>query len=256
MTTSENTSTRLRPKGGGAYRLPEFLVPADSGAKIAVKRSLLKRSRPRDVRDMLLGLATRIQGTNGKKAQTCLVASSVPGEGATFIALNLASALSSLNSKPVLFADFNARSSIFDSADSQRVTELLDFLSGSAQTVDTDGIVYQTDVENLHFMTFGSKGADQLSEWFGTERFKALLDQLCQKYAFIIIDGAPINPYPDSLQISQHTDGVALVIQAHQTRHEVVNKAKQALEGMNAHILGVVVNQKKHIIPKWIYKRM
>lgn len=261
MTTSENNPSENAgassgPIGGETYRVPKFLVSGDSGSKIRIKRSYSRRSMPLDVRDVFRGLATRIQGTNGEKTQVCLVAGSLHGEGATYIALNLASTLSNMSSKPVLFADFNSRSSIFGSSDPERATELMRYLSGSGDQIDTDGIVYQSDVDNLYFLTFGGKGAGQMSEWFGAERFKTLLDRLREKYAFIVIDGAPLNPYPDSLQLSRHADGVALIIQAHKTRYEVANKAKQALEDMRANILGVVVNQKKHIIPKCIYKRL
>jgi Mrp family chromosome partitioning ATPase len=50
--------------------------------------------------------------------------------------------------------------------------------------------------------------------------------------------------------------GVVLVIKAEATRWEVGQSAKARLENAGANILGVVLNDRRHHIPGWIYKRL
>jgi Mrp family chromosome partitioning ATPase len=51
-------------------------------------------------------------------------------------------------------------------------------------------------------------------------------------------------------------DGVVLVVHAEKTRWEVAQRVKEHLEMANTNILGVLLNKKKYVIPKFIYNRM
>ena len=73
---------------------------------------------------------------------------------------------------------------------------------------------------------------------------------------WIIFSCPPVNAYNDAAALAGMVDGVVLVIQAEKTRWEVAQSAKDRLEKAGANILGVVLNDRRHHIPEWIYKRL
>ena len=89
------------------------------------------------------------------------------------------------------------------------------------------------------------------------------LDTLCdvtdvmKAFADWIIFSCPsVNTYNDAVALSGMVDGVVLVVQGEKTRWEVAQAAKDRLLQAGANILGVVLNDRRHHIPGWIYKRL
>ena len=62
------------------------------------------------------------------------------------------------------------------------------------------------------------------------------------KFAFIIIDSAPLLPIADTLYLATKVDGVALVIKGQQASFNIVHQAYNRLEYVKSDILGVVLN--------------
>jgi Mrp family chromosome partitioning ATPase len=85
---------------------------------------------------------------------------------------------------------------------------------------------------------------------------RSLYDCLRQLYTLVIVDCPPVMTAPYAASLSEFSDGVLLVIEAERTRVPVVARAKEELESAGAIIRGVVMNRRKHYIPKFIYKRI
>jgi protein-tyrosine kinase len=77
-----------------------------------------------------------------------------------------------------------------------------------------------------------------------------------QYYNYIVVDAAPVLPYWDTMAIGKSCDGVILNIRAEHTKREVVQRAKARLVEARAPILGVVLNQRRYHIPKFVYDRI
>ena len=73
---------------------------------------------------------------------------------------------------------------------------------------------------------------------------------------WVIFSCPPVNTYNDAAALAGMVHGVVLVIKAETTRWEVAQSAKARLENAGANILGVVLNDRRHHIPGWIYKRL
>lgn len=220
---------------------------------IKITDKYLRRSLPVDVKNAFLELANAL--INPTNLKTCMVLSSVHGEGTTFVALNLAKTLSSMGQFSVLFMDMNLSSSPFNNGNPEQPSDSANDFPVRKNGLELKKRIRKTDIENLYFFSL-SETAHELSMVLDSSKLKKILDAMHDKFDFIIMDGAPVNPEPDSLAAVPYTDGVVLVVLASKTRREVVQEAKKTLENKQANIVGVVMNRRKHFIPKFIYKRL
>ena len=188
-------------------------------------------------------LRTNLQFTSvDKKLKTILITSSVPGEGKSFIAANLAVAFAQSGSR-VLLVDCDIRKGrqhyIFGCHNQKGLSNLL------LENVEEKYSEYiqETKIKNLSVMFRGVTPPNP-SELLGSEKNKELIKILKDKYDIIIFDSAPINGgLTDSLIMGTLVDGVGIVSAYKETPISLLNNTKKSLENVNANILGVVLNR-------------
>lgn len=130
-----------------------------------------------------------------------------PEIGKSFISTNLATILAQ-SDKRVLIVDADLRRGYlhkYFNYDTQ--PGLTEFLNGQ-QTLDA--VIRPTEVPGLSIISRGKSPANP-SELLSSAQFKALLDQLSEKFDHVIIDTPPILAVTDGVIIAQYT-GVNLVI--------------------------------------------
>jgi Mrp family chromosome partitioning ATPase len=71
---------------------------------------------------------------------------------------------------------------------------------------------------------------------------KDLVNGLFTLYSFVVIDSPPLLGLSDSIILSTLTDGVIVVVRSGDTPKDLVVRTKKLLCGVNAKILGVVLN--------------
>ena len=177
-----------------------------------------------------------------KKIHTILITSSMPGEGKSFIAANLATAFAQSGSK-VLLVDCDIRKGrqhyIFESHNQKGLSNLL--LENVEEKYQE--YIQKTKVENLSVMFRGVTPPNP-SELLASEKNKELLDILKIEYDIIIFDSAPVSGgLTDSLIMGTLVDGVVIVSSYKQTAVSLLNSTKKSLQNVNANILGVVLNR-------------
>lgn len=177
-----------------------------------------------------------------KKLRTILITSSVPGEGKSFIAANLAVAFAQSGSR-VLLVDCDIRKGrqhyIFGCHNQKGLSNLL------LENVEEKYSEYiqETRIKNLSVMFRGVTPPNP-SELLGSEKNKELISILKEKYDVVIFDSAPINGgLTDSLIMGTLVDGVVIVSAYKETPISLLNNTKKSLENVNANILGVVLNR-------------
>ena len=130
-----------------------------------------------------------------------------PEIGKSFISTNLATILAQ-SDKRVLIVDADLRRGYlhkYFNYDTQ--PGLTEFLNGQ-QTLDA--VIRPTEVPGLSIISRGKSPANP-SELLSSAQFKALLEQLSEKFDHVIIDTPPVLAVTDGIIISQYT-GVNLVI--------------------------------------------
>ena len=76
--------------------------------------------------------------------------------------------------------------------------------------------------------------------------YKKLLDELSQKYDYIIIDTPPINVVSDAMVMKDSISGILLVIRYASTTYEELSSCMKQIELAQANMLGFVMNDIHH----------
>ena len=208
-----------------------------------MKDELILNSDPKSViSETIRTLRTNLQFASvDKKIETILITSSMPGEGKSFIAANLACAFAQ-NGTKVLLVDCDIRKGrqhyIFGTHNHKGLSNLL--LDDVSKYKD---YIHKTTIKNLSVIFRGITPPNP-SELLGSEKNKEFINKVKDEYDMVIFDSAPINGgLTDSLIMGTLVDGVVVVSKYKQTPVNVLNATKKSLENVNANILGVVLNQ-------------
>lgn len=187
-------------------------------------------------------LRTNLQFSSvDKKIKTILITSSVPGEGKSFIAANLACSFANSGSK-VLLVDCDIRKGrqhrIFGFHNKKGLSNLL--LDNVTKVYSE--YIHETVINNLSVIFKGMTPPNP-SELLNSEKNKQLISVLKDEFDVVIFDGAPITGLPDSLIMSTLVDGVIAVTACKETAITLLENTKKSLQNVNANILGVILNR-------------
>jgi len=189
----------------------------------------------------------------GGTVKTIMITSSVNGEGCSTMALNLAETLAKNKTLNVLLIDGNLRHptlhKFFDLENNAGLSDLI------LNRVSSADVFKRTRLPNLSIITSGDCNVNP-DEIFESHKVRSFLAELKGRFNFLIFDSPPVNKYPDAHILAAQVDGVLLVVHAGKTRWEVAQKSKEQLEMAHANILGVVLNRRKYVIPRFLYKRL
>lgn len=194
-------------------------------------------------------LRTNIQYSSfDKEVKRILVTSSEPGEGKSTTVANLALAFSQ-DEKKVIVVDCDLRKPSI-----HKKFRISNNIGLSDVVIDNSKLKKAINKHNEYLDILPSgKVPPNPSELLGSKAMESLLDELEKEYDIIIIDTPPVQAVTDSQILSTKVDGVILVVRAERTKKDSVKLAKAALEKVNAHILGVVLNGEERTRSKYYY---
>ena len=167
-----------------------------------------------------------------------LCTSSIPGEGKTTVACNLALSMSQLEKTLLLDADMRRPSTDKILGFDHRSKGVSEMLAGQAEFRE---VIHRVEGTDLHMITAGSTPPDPLN-LLASKSFRSFLQQMSKIYDRIIIDSPPINLVSDAVLISNITDGVVFVVKGGHTPTRVAQSALSKLKRSNATIIGAAVN--------------
>lgn len=169
-----------------------------------------------------------------------LVTSSVPSEGKTTSALNLAQALAQMNKVLLIDADMRRPSvnRVFPRGEAP-TRGLSQFIAGEAKISDC---VRQLEQNGPFVMTAGVIPPNPL-ELLSSPRFSEALDNLSKVFDFIVIDCAPTLAVSDALVLAKLVDGVIYIVKADATPYQAAQSGVRRLRRIDAPLLGVVLNR-------------
>lgn len=198
-------------------------------------------------------LRTNIQYSSiDKNLQIIVVTSSIPGEGKSTIALNLAYSMSEMNKKVLLIDADLRRSTIHKKLN---ISNLVGLTDGIIQKLELKDIVQKIN-DNLHVMTAG-KIPPNPAEIVGSEAMTVLLNYFREIYDYIIVDTPPVLSVTDSQLLALKADGTLLVVREGFVKAKLVRLAYEELEKVHVNIVGTVLNdseEKSKISSEYYYK--
>lgn len=228
-----------KSKQGAAPGTPASGEPAAGGPTETIQPRSAARapatgarpSRPRSRDSELESLRQRVLlELDLRRSNAIVVAGSIPGEGASTLALLFAREMAEGEQRPVLLVDTdltgNSRS-LSASLENPREPEpgFADVLEGRATLEAT---VRGTEEPLLHFLPKGLDGSAPL-DVMNPDRLQGFLKEAGRYYAFIVLDASPLLSSPETGLLGSSTDGVVLVVRAGRTRREIVQKAIRLL---------------------------
>jgi protein-tyrosine kinase len=167
-----------------------------------------------------------------------VVTSSVPAEGKTFVAANLAQSIVRQPDRKVLLIDADLRASrLHQVLGAPREPGLTDYLKGEA---DEFKVIQKGTDAHLCLIPAGSEVSNP-SELLLNERMKRLLELVTPIFDWVIIDTPPALPVHDASMMADLCDGVLFVVRAGSTDNQMAAKAAAAFQEKN--LLGVVLNR-------------
>lgn len=173
--------------------------------------------------------------------RSILVTSSVPGEGKSFSAANLA-AVFAQQEKKVLLVDADLRKpTIHETYQLENVQGLTNVLVGNASLGET---VQKTLIDNLYVLTSGPTPPNP-AELLSSKAMGELIQEMYSRYSLVIFDSPPLLAVADGQILANQTDGSVLVVLSGKTKMDTVQKAKDALQQSKAKLLGALLNKKK-----------
>jgi capsular exopolysaccharide synthesis family protein len=177
---------------------------------------------------------------------TILITAPRHGEGATTVAIGLATALAKDRNARVLLVEANLRTpGLSRLLPLPTETGLVDFMAGRATPE-----ALASRVDGVNFSVIGSGLVS--SQVIDLDALESLLTRLRPQYDFIVIDAPPVNNYADTSVMATKVDGVILVVEADGTPVMEAETAKRQLDKVGARILGVVLNRRRSYIPAFL----
>ncbi|MET0944426.1 MAG: polysaccharide biosynthesis tyrosine autokinase, partial [Flavobacterium sp.] len=145
------------------------------------------------------------------KAKTIFVTSTVPKEGKTFIAVNLAGTIA-LSGKKVLLVGMDIRNPKLSEYLELPNKGITNYLSSKDGNID-DYIVKQKGFEELYVFPAGIIPPNP-AELLMNKKVDELFKQLKKDYDYIVVDTAPVSLVTDTLIIAKNADTFLYVVRA------------------------------------------
>jgi capsular exopolysaccharide synthesis family protein len=207
----------------------------------AVKKPLLTQAVPQSPRaESFRQLRTNLQFANvSSKAKTVLVTSSLPGEGKSTTATNLAIALAQAGQSVCLVDADLRRPMVNEYLGLDRNAGLTTALVGAA---DVNDLLQPWGDDDLYVLTSGLVPPNP-SELLGSDAMRDLIDRLEQAFDVLVVDAPPLLPVTDAAVLAQHVGGVVVVVGMQSVRRHDLERSLSALSLVGADLLGVVLNR-------------
>lgn len=166
-----------------------------------------------------------------------VVTSSVPNEGKSVTAINIALALAEAEHSVLLVDGDMRRPSVDKYLNLTRSVGFSTVLSGAAPLAD---VLQETAFPRLTVLTAGATPPNP-SELLGSLAAKRLLGELREQFDYVIIDSPPLLAVTDGAVLAASADGALMMARFGQTKREQVAHAVRNLQDVGAPLLGVVM---------------
>ncbi len=185
---------------------------------------------------------TVVHKTRKNGIKTIMIASTVPQEGKTTVACNLALSLSG-HAYRVLLVDCDLRNpSVMNSLGYTACTvPFSEVIRGNASL--SDAIVHENEYMDV---LMEDRFNSDASELVGSHLVITLLDELRDSYDYIIVDTPPCGIVSESLSLAEHMDGLLYVIRQDYVRTSHIIDALDRYRDSEIRQIGCVLNMSKH----------
>jgi capsular exopolysaccharide synthesis family protein len=166
-----------------------------------------------------------------------LITSTIPQEGKSMIAANLACVLSQRTGHKVLLVEGDIRRPTFSQMFGIGTNPgLCEYLAGERPLAKS---IYYLETPGLWIMPAGT-GSSNTQEPLQSPKLSVLMDELTTCFEWIIIDSPPVLPLADTTVWMRLADGILLVTRRGTTKKRLLQRGLEAIEPQK--LVGAVLN--------------
>lgn len=173
-----------------------------------------------------------------REKKVYVVTSSVPSEGKTTTAVNLAISLAQAGVKVMLIEGDLRRPRAATRLGLDGVVGVTNVLVGRVEL--GEAIQKHADSE-LDFLASGPIPPNP-AELLQSQAMADMLELLRETYDVVLIDAPPLLPVTDAALISAHADGAILIVRHGKATRDQVKLSRERLDHVDARLVGVVMN--------------
>lgn len=218
-------------------------IPSFSGSKkkndSEERKTLLDKEFPFHIVESYKSMRTNIVfslSTSEKKIFA--VSSADPGEGKSTTSSNIAIALAQADHK-VLLIDADMRKPVQHKIFKVKNKNGLSSVIGRMITPEQS--IQKNVIKNLDLLTAGPKPPNP-SELLASEQAEKVLNELSEKYDYVVVDTPPVNVVSDAMGISKSLAGILLVLKYGETTFDTTEKAMKKIQLADMNMLGFIIN--------------
>ena len=180
-----------------------------------------------------------------------MITSALAGEGKTVTAANLAMVMAERIDRRTILVDCDIRkkklTSLLGCKQEQGMAELL---LGKATLRD---VVVPTVYPNLFFLPPGTSPFG-VGELMGRPELTEVVADIKRHFDYVLFDTPPINLVSDAGILGRAVNEAILVVRMNRTHRESVDKAIRLLHASNVKLTGLVLTQRRFLIPTYLYR--
>lgn len=173
------------------------------------------------------------------KNNIILFTGSSPEVGKSFLSANFAVVCAQMGKSVILIDGDMRRGHLKKYFSLMKVQGLADYLKNPS--MDFEDVCQSTSVEGLDFVAKGNTPVNPAELLLG-ERFRVLMDDLSQKYDYVIIDSPPVLAATDGVVISRMAGMTLIVARYAQTHLRELELTLARLSQAGASVEGIVFN--------------
>ncbi len=168
-----------------------------------------------------------------------VVTSSVPSEGKTTNAINIATTLAAAGDRVLLIDADLRKPKVAKFLSIEGSVGLTTVLIGEAEL---DDVIQPVGTRNLSVLASGPTPPNP-AELLGMNRMRTLIADVSRRFDTVIIDAPPLLAVTDAAVLSQVTDGVLVVVGSGDVKRPELSNALAALDQVDARVLGLLLGK-------------
>jgi len=172
------------------------------------------------------------------KMRALAVMSPLPQEGKTVTTCNLAVALAQTGKRVVIFDADLRKPRLHKVFRVKNLNGLTKYLTADLTLED---LLHATPIPTLFLINSGPVPPNPL-ELLGSKKMAKLIDQLKEKFDFILADTPPVLAVSDALALGSRLDGAILVVRAGRTPRKALKQTQEKMAAHKIKSLGVIIN--------------
>lgn len=175
--------------------------------------------------------------------RSLVISSSVPAEGKSTVATNLAQAAAAMGQRVLLVDADLRRPQVHVRNDLPNVWGLSNVISSE---INVDDVIQHSAVEeNLYILTAGQIPPDP-TRLLSSQKMHNLVQYFQEAFDLVIFDAPPLLGLADARLLEAHTDGIAMVVGLDKTDRAVLTQVLYGLKTSRARVFGVIANGVKN----------